>query len=163
MKVDDEVPIDPELPEGPLPPGLAAAIDQARARRPTSDMVEQLIVRASALGTAPQVIRVPRRVWGWSLSVGTSIAAAMILITWVLFPKPQPRIDGAVPQVAQLTTIPVYSAVTKRSLVKVSFQQIDADLKLAEERIAAAAESFALAEVRRDLDLALAQYRRWGE
>ncbi len=161
---DNEDPlIDSEMPASPLPPELAAAVNQARTRQPTPDMVEQLIARASALDTLPQVSRVPRRVWSWSLSVGASIAAVVILSTWLLFPMPQPRGDGLVPQIAKFTTPPVYSTVTKHSLAAAGFQQIAADLKLAEERIAEASEQFVLSEVRRDLDVALAQYRRWGE
>ena len=162
MSVHHDPPFDGQRPDNKLPGKLAAAVAQAHGRHPTSDMVAQLVARASRLGDDPQVAPTPRRSMALRVAACVTAAAAMITVVFALAHRtrdPAPVPDRSI---ASADTFPVYSAVTTLPLVEAGFGQIEADLQRAESHLDSALEAVALAAVRRDVRATLEEYPRWG-
>ena len=164
MNTDSNPVFDPDEPEKLLPPELAAAVDQARLRHPKPEAIEQLIARASRVGTEPRAERLPRRTIVIRLSAAVAVAAALIVLVFSILPRPPQPVAPEVPLVANAEIVPVYSAVSKRNLLVTGFEQIESDLNRAEQQIAEVSDQVELAQVQLDLRNALAEYRRsWPE
>lgn len=162
MTVHRDPPFNGQWPDDELPAQLAAAVAKARARNPTSDMVEQLVARASRLGEDARVAPAPHRSTVLGVSACAIVAAAVVLLIFTLANRTREPVRLPDQAIASAAAFPIYSAVTKSSLVEVGFGQIEEDLQRAESHLANASETVALAEVRRDVRATLEEYRRWG-
>lgn len=150
-----------DLQPRPLPPDLETAIRQARAGQPTPESVARLIAQASALGTNPTVIasRQPdgRGTWVGQLISGLVVSAAAVA-AWVILSQP-PRAPD-LPAIATLVEPSrSFSKVTQVSLYETGLQQIDADLRQAEVQLSKTTDALALAEIRRDVQQTLEEFR----
>lgn len=55
----------------------------------------------------------------------------------------------------------VYSAITRTNVADVCLAQIEADLRKAEQQIAAASDAVELSEFQQDIQATLEKYRQW--
>lgn len=160
------------LPDDRLPSGLSDAIQRASALTPPAETVARLVERVSAWSAderafdvsqrrSPAAHRRSDRRWAWLAGLAASLMVVLAVWQW-----PWRRDEDRRPTV-ELTRVPVkypiYSSVTRVSLVQVGFQRIEDDFARAATQLDQTAESLALAEVRRELEELLESYaeRNW--
>lgn len=160
-----------DFPPGPdddiVPAELREAIERSLSRRPSAAMVEHLVNVATAFNAPSKHAlrrvkqsRPPTNGLAASLLALVGLAACIAVMYGSPIPKPAQLAPGQTQSASvSYTTVPVYSEITTQSLAELGFQAIESDLRQAEEKITRAAEELLLAEVRRELDQALALYR----
>lgn len=143
-------------------PVLTRAITQMRQREPAAAQIACVIARASGLAascsTTVHTPIIPSRSAA-TVSIVSCAAAILLLVTVLTQPRPAARVVPNI--IPHLTQERVYSVVTHTSIAQACLEQIEADLREAEQRIAAARDAIEASQFHRDVGAALEKYRQW--
>lgn len=145
----------------PLSGDLVAAIERARQRAATPEMVAKLTSQAirlqysihpSAEAASPLSDR-----WRWEARIAVAVVLALSIGLLAYRYKIQPHRWGRLPNHV------TYSPVTRSSLVLVGYRRIDEDLDRAEAKVEQVSKALEVAALRREIQAALDEYRDWRE
>jgi hypothetical protein len=149
-----------------LHPDLVAAIERARARKASLDMVARVAEKMLQLGkpvvrsSETQMVSVRR----WNGRMLWAVSTATILFVAAVLSVRRPSSNESLVNFQPLATLhfPVYSSITTISLVEVGFQRIEEDLDRADAKAEEASEGLAQAAVRQEIQETLEKYYDWS-
>ena len=146
---------------------LASAIQQALMREASDDAVERLRLAAEQL---PQMVSapIPLPKWTWAskitLAAAACLAGMIVLVVAIRndgLPQTQPQPSEIETVVETEPTIQPSRRSTQVTLVSTTYQRLLDDLNAVESRVDECSESLSLAEVHRDIQDTLHEFRQW--
>ncbi len=146
---------------------LVSAIEQVLKRNPSDEAIERVRLAAEQF---PRKVStpIPTPKWTWSSKTMCATAACLsVIIVLVVAIKNYGPLQSQAPHIEIETVIEFEPKInpTRRStqvtLVSTTYQRLFDDLSAAESRVNDFSESLSLAQVHRDIQDTLHEYRQW--
>lgn len=152
-----------DVSKDPMPSDLIAAIERARQRTASSEMVTQLTVRVSHLNKpdAYGSIASSYRQGRWLMACAVAASIFVIVSYGFIGTAPSDRVSSRDPN--SFVKYPIYSQITKVSFVQVGYRRIEEDLDLADAKAERVSEGLVLAALRQEIQESLEEFYKWSD